>query len=108
MPSMPTPTFALRLSLKTQQELAELAKVYGAPNPRALAREILEVIVSGDIERIKAFNARLITRMGEQLVLRLNAAVDTPAPKHGAHATRTARTARPGRKKRRRREPRTT
>lgn len=98
--SMPTPTFTMRLPKKTQDELAELAKVYGAPNTRALAREVLEVIVSGDIERIKAFNARLITRMGEQLVLRLNAVVD-PKPKHAAHATRAARSAR---KKRRPRE----
>lgn len=94
MPIMPTPTFALRLSLKTQADLAALSKVYGSPNPRAFAREILEAVTSGDMERIKAFNQRLITRMGEQLVLRLNAVVDTP-PKGNERRKRGRKRARP-------------
>ena len=104
---MPTPVFALRLPQKTQDDIAALSKVYGAPNARAFAREILEVITSGDMERIKAFNQRLITRMGEQLVLRLNAVVDTSPPKRGGHPSSTARATSAGRKKRRRPRDRT-
>lgn len=107
---MPTPTFTLRLPKKTQDDIADLAKVYGAANPRAFAREILEVVTSGDLERIKGFNQRLLMRMGEQLSLRLNtamdqaaaAAVDTLAKGNGP-----ARNARTARKKRRRPRDRT-
>lgn len=73
---MPTPIFAMRLSAKTQQDLAEMAKIYGSPNTRAFAREILEVMTSGDLERVKLFNGKLIKGMGEQLTLKLNAAMD--------------------------------
>jgi len=73
---MPTPTFTLRLSAETQKSLADMAKVYGAPNTRAFAAEVLAVMSSGDIERVKAFNGRLIARAGEQLTLKLNAAMD--------------------------------
>lgn len=71
--------FALRLSEKTQGELAAMAKVYGAPTSSAFAREILEVVVSGDIERVKAFNARLIAKVGEQLQMKFSAALDEAA-----------------------------
>lgn len=76
---MPTPIYALRLPTKTQQDIAELGKIYGSPNGRAFAREMLETMTSGDMARIKAFNARLITKCGEQLSLQLNAAVDAAA-----------------------------
>lgn len=74
---MGTPIYALRLPQKTQDDIAELSKLYGSPNSRAFAREILEVMTGGDIERIKAFNARLVRGMGEQLTLTLNTAIDT-------------------------------
>lgn len=64
------------MPMKVQEDIADLARIYGAPNGRAFAREILEVITSGDIDRIKAFNARLIQGMGEQLTLKLNASLD--------------------------------
>jgi hypothetical protein len=73
---MATPLFNVRLSEKTQADLREMAKVYGAPNASAFAREVLEVMVSGDLEKVKAFNARLIARSGEQMTLALNAALD--------------------------------
>jgi len=73
---MPTPLYALRLPQKTQDDIAELAKVYGAPTGRAFAREILEVMTSGDMEKVKAFNARLVQKVGEQLTLKFNAMVD--------------------------------
>ena len=69
---MPTPIFALRLPQKTQDDIATLSRIYGSPNPRAFAREILEVITSGDMERIQSFNRRLMMGMGEQLALKLN------------------------------------
>ena len=75
---MATPIYSLRIPQKTQDEIAELARIYGAPNGRAFAREILEVITSGDLEKIKAFNGRLIKGMGEQLTLKLNSALDGP------------------------------
>lgn len=104
MPSMPTPTFALRLSKKTQDDLAALAAVYGSPNPRAFAREILEVVTSGDMERITAFGARLVERMGGQMAFLMTAQVDAPASSHGARTTRNTRKPR----KRRRARDRTT
>jgi len=73
---MPTPTFTLRLPLVAQNNLREMAKVYGAPNTRAFAAEVLAVMSSGDLEQVKAFNGRLIARAGEQLTLKLNAAMD--------------------------------
>ena len=91
---MGTPIYALRLPQKTQEDIAELARIYGAANARAFAREILEVITSGDIERIKAFNARLIKGMGEQLTLKLNSALDGPkeAEKPAKKARKLAKT----------------
>jgi predicted DNA-binding protein len=79
---MPTPLFNLRLSPKVQDGLKALAKVYGAPNTTSFVREVLEVMVSNDIEQLKAFVGRLIQKQGEQLTLQLNAVVDaTPKPK---------------------------
>lgn len=76
---MPTPIFALRLPQKIQDDLGEIARIYGAPSTRAFAREILEVMVSGEVERVKAFNGRLMMKMGEQMTLRLNASLDEGA-----------------------------
>ena len=73
---MPSPIFGVRLSQKTKDDLSELAKVYGAPTASAFAREVLEVITSGDMSRIQAFNRRLLMGMGEQLALKL-----TPEPR---------------------------
>lgn len=95
---MPTPIFALRLPQKTQDDIAELAKVYGAPNPRAFAREILEVVTSGDLTRLQAFTERLMSKMAGQLVLQL-ATIDTRATGNVAAAKKP--------KKRRRRAKRT-
>lgn len=76
---MPTPVYGLRLPQKVQDDLVEYAKIYGAPSGRAFAREILEVMTSGDMERVKAFNARLIRGVGEQLTLFMNAQADLGA-----------------------------
>ena len=73
---MPTPMFTVRLSQKTQADLREFAKVYGSPNASAFAREVLEVMCSGDLSRVKDFNARLIARAGEQMTLNINGAIE--------------------------------
>ena len=75
-PPMPTPMFTVRLSQKTQADLREFAKVYGSPNASAFAREVLEVMCSGDLSRVKDFNARLIARAGEQMTLNINGAIE--------------------------------
>lgn len=77
---MPTPVYGLRLPKQVQDDLHTFGKIYGAPNGRAFAREVLEVMTSGDMERVKAFNARLIRGVGEQMTLKLNAAVDAVKP----------------------------
>ena len=74
---MPTPTFTFRLPRADQEALAEMAKLYGSKNSSEFARELVGVMCSGDMERIKTFNGRLIARMGEQLTLKFNAAVDS-------------------------------
>lgn len=71
--------FALRLSPEVRKNLADMAKIYGSPTPSAFAREIIATMVSGEIEKVKAFNARLIAGVGEQLTLRLNATLDDAA-----------------------------
>lgn len=101
-----TPIFTLRLPQKVQDDLAGMAKVYGSPNTRAFAREVLEVMCSADMERVKAFNARLIKGMGEQLTLKLNGALDAstefekPAqdPRKRAKGTKVAPRTKGGRK----------
>jgi len=73
---MPSPQFSFRLPQKDKDALAEMAKVYGAPSPGAFCAEMVGAVCSGDMERVKAFNAKLIKGMGEQLTLKLNGALD--------------------------------
>jgi len=70
---MPTPTFTFRLPREEQLALVEMSKVFGAPNPRAFLREMLGAMCSGNAERVRDFNAKLIRAAGEQLILKLNA-----------------------------------
>lgn len=100
--AMPTPIFTIRLSPKTQGDLRQMAALYGSPNARAFAREVLETMCSGDLERIKEFSRRLMVGMGEQLALKLTAAVDEANATRATRATRVTRTARKPRKPRRR------
>jgi hypothetical protein len=88
---MGTPVYGLRLPKKVQDDLVVFAKIYGAVNGRAFAREVLEVMTSGDLEKVKQFNARLIRGVGEQLTLKLNATMDDAinAAKPAAIATVT-------------------
>jgi hypothetical protein len=76
MASRGTPIFTVRLAPKVQADLALLGRIYGSPNPRAFAREVLEVICSSDPERVKAFNVRLFSKVGEQLALKFSQPLD--------------------------------
>lgn len=67
-----TPVFSFRLPSAERENLVEMSKVFGAPNPRAFLREMVGAMCSGDGERVRAFNTKLIHAVGEQLVLRLH------------------------------------
>lgn len=94
---MPTPLYALRLPQKVQDDLVTIGRVYGSPNGRAFAREILEVVTSGDPDRISLFVAKFIDRIGGQTSFFLS--LEAPP-------VRTTRTTRTTRKLRRKRRPR--
>jgi len=68
---METPLFALRLPQTLQDQIKEMGKAYGSPNPRAFVRELLETVLSGDVAKVTAFNVRLIERATGQLQLRM-------------------------------------
>jgi len=97
---MPTPVYALRLSQKTQDDLSALGKVYGSPNGRAFAREILETVCSGDPVRMAAFNKRLLIGVGEQLALKLNAPLERMAAEDRKEAAERERPNKRGRRAR--------
>jgi hypothetical protein len=98
---MATPIFNLRLSEKTQTELREIARIYGAPSAGGFVREMIEVMVSGNPERLKDFNRRLMSKVGEQLALNLNAVVDSVLPEPPRPPAKPIRKARKGRRVRR-------
>ena len=72
-----------------------MSKIYGAASPGAFCAELVGVMCSGDMERVKAFNGRLIARTGEQLTLQLNAAMDaaTGRPRKAKEGQRRKKTA---------------
>jgi hypothetical protein len=96
---MPTPLYALRLPQKTQDDLVLMGKLYGLPNGRAFAREVLETMCSGDAGRVQAFLRRLMAGVGEQLALKLGEPLEAMKPASVAPA-RVARTARKKRRAR--------
>jgi hypothetical protein len=83
-----TPLYTLRLPQKTQDDLADISRIYGATSPRAFAREILEVATSGDLSKLQAFAERLMKATGEQLMLFASNAAELPRPRPGAHIRR--------------------
>ncbi len=99
--AMPTPNFVFRLPVPERAALLEMAKLYGSPNVSAFLREMVGAMCSGSPERVKDFNVRLFSKVGEQLALKLSA----PAMEMAAAAPE--RTARKPRKKRRPRAKRT-
>lgn len=78
-----------------------MAAIYGSPNGRAFAREVLEVMCSNDPQRVKAFNVRLFSKVGEQLALKFSAPAVEAFP--GEPAVRGVRSSRGKRKPRRKR-----
>lgn len=76
---MPSPIFTLRLPQKDREALDHMAKVYGAPSSGGFVAEMIGVMCSGDVERVKSFVSRLIQKSGEQLTLQLNATLDSVA-----------------------------
>jgi hypothetical protein len=56
-----------------------MARIYGSANVSVFAREVLETISSGDIQKIRAFTLRMAQKAGEQLNLSLNASFDEAA-----------------------------
>lgn len=77
---MPTPSFTFRLPAEKAAALREMAKLYGAGSSGEFLREMVGSMCSGDVEQVKAFNGRLFQRIGEQLTLKLNAALEPVAP----------------------------
>ena len=73
------PHFTFRVSPKVKSDFVEMARIYGAPSASAFAREIIEMIATGDIERSRAFTLRMAEKAGEQLKLSLNASFDEAA-----------------------------
>lgn len=91
---MPSPKFTFRLPEKDKAALLEVSEIYGAVSPGAFCAEMIGAVCSGDMERIKAFNAKLIRGIGEQLTLTLNGALDaaTGAEKPAKKARKPAKT----------------
>jgi len=100
---MNTPHYTLRLPAKTIAAISEMGAIYGAPNGRAFAREMLIAMTSGDLEQVKAFNGRLMRGIGEQLTLQLNTALDAALPPQ-----KPAKTAKTPAKRAKTRKPRRT
>lgn len=88
---MPTPLYALRLPQKVQDDLVTIGRVYGSPNGRAFAREILEVVTSGDPDRISLFVAKFIDRLGGQTSFFLTVESTPAAPKRTTRKARRKR-----------------
>lgn len=85
-PYQGNPPFTIRLPVAVHEEIKDMAKVYGALNPRAFVRELLLAVLSGDPRQVADFNSRLITRMGEQLVLDLTQKANQEAEKSAKKA----------------------
>lgn len=97
---MPSPTFNFRLPAADKAALLEMAKIYGSPSPGAFCAEMIGAMCSGDMDRVKAFNGRLIAKAGEQLTLKLNAALDaSEAPQKLKKPAKKGKTTSNGRKR---------
>lgn len=77
---MPTPILNFRLPDAERAALVEMSKLYGSKNVSEFLREMVGAMCSADANRVKAFNIRLFSKVGEQLALKLNATIDEPLP----------------------------
>ena len=75
------PVFRVRLPQQVVADLAKFAKMYGSPSPSAFARELLQVVTSGDLEQLGRFNGRLMDAMARQVPLPLDIAPKPPDPR---------------------------
>ncbi len=92
---MPTPNIVFRLPDVERMALVEMSKLYGSENISAFLREMVGAMCSGDAVRVKAFNVRLFSKIGEQLAFKLNATIDeAPVPLRVARTKRKKRRAR--------------
>jgi hypothetical protein len=77
---MPTPLYRLRLARDLQAKVAEVGRIYGAPNTSVFIRELLSAVCSGDQKELFAFQARLSEKLTGQLMLELVAAQKAKKP----------------------------
>jgi len=103
-----TPVFSFRLKQELQDQIKEMGKAYGSPNPRAFVRELIETVLSGDPVKVGAFNRRLIERATGQLQLRMEEELTAAFDRGSQSKARTTRKPRKPRKVRRTRNERTT
>lgn len=96
---MPTPILNFRLPNPERAALLEMSKLYGAPNVSAFLREMVGAMCSGSPERVKDFNVRLFSKVGEQLALKLSAPAIELASETTQRTERTKRTKRTKRRK---------
>jgi hypothetical protein len=107
---MPTPIYALRLPKQVQDDLTSVGRLCGFPNGRAYAREVLEVMVSNDPERVKRFIRLVADKVGEQLSLSLSVSLtsqsvlvppgSTPTPQKSTQTRKVRRRGTKGRGRR--------
>lgn len=83
---MPSPIFAFRLPAVKAEKVRELAKIYGSPNPSAFCRDLVDVISSGDADRLVHFHRTLQKRLNEQLVLDVQEAQKPPLKRSDTRA----------------------
>ena len=74
-----THTVRVRFTANTKRQLIRAAKAYKAKTVSDFVRDLVEVTLSGDVERVGEFARRALGATGEQLILQLPA----PPPKKG-------------------------
>ena len=88
----------MRLPIETQDKLAAIASLFGAPNERRFVRSVLEAVVSDEAEKVQWLQSLLRSNVGEQLDLPASAA----SPALAARAAVARKRGRGGRKRGRR------
>lgn len=78
---MPSPLFNFRLAPEAAASLREVAKFYNGGNASAFLRDMVTAMISGDPQKVAAFNKELFGKMGEQLTLDLLKQAPLPVPK---------------------------
>ncbi len=100
---MPTPIMNFRLPQAERDALHEMARIYGAKTTSDFLRDMVGAMCSGDAERVKAFNVRLFSKVGEQLGLKFSEPLAAQFPGEPSREVRSSRGKRKPRRKRRER-----